>query len=108
MPPEEDRIRELKTDLQNDLREIRDEFRHGVDELRSTITSLPVVRQDVYEANRQADANARVALEALVLAKAETTERRVLDLEQFNMWLIRLVVGAIVTGAIGLLFAFNR
>lgn len=40
--------------------------------------------------------------------KITVANHRISDLEDSNKWLIRLAIGTLITGAIGLLFAFAK
>ena len=40
--------------------------------------------------------------------KIKVANNRIADLEDSNKWLIRLTIGGLITGAIGLLFAFIK
>ncbi len=113
MTDQDERFRALQESFKADLREFRDEFRIGIRDLRDAMNALPVVRHDVYMADRRADAAVRDAIADKVERKADATvvkevSRRVLDLEGFNIWLVRLVVAAVVSGSVGLLFAVAR
>lgn len=88
-PPDDDLDDVSSGEVYRALETFREDVRLGFSDLRTQISGLSVVSREQYESD-----------------KADTN-RRLVEVESHQKWLLRLVVTAVVLGAIGLLFAAN-